>query len=282
MVPVTQLVYLSSQTFNYKKKTRHACLQQEQQLPAKLGSLQLFAEGYQEAKTFFRSINHQMREELLADKTFLFEFQKMVILDYIIRNTERGMDNWLIRRQKIPILLVKIVAIDHGLSFPYRHPSQCRSFPYSWAKMPYAKVPFMEEIRSLFQTKISNLTFSGELEQQLQIIFEASPHFRKELFQKQMEIVRGQMVNIADALNKQQTPEQLVKKQLVLVQKETIIEKICEYCQACSPKSTSPTVKIFITEIGPNEKQPTFKCTCERSIRWKKVAVDSEPLCSCW
>lgn len=31
---------------------------------------------------------------------FQLEFERMVILDYIIRNTDRGNDNWLVRYEK--------------------------------------------------------------------------------------------------------------------------------------------------------------------------------------
>ena len=30
------------------------------------------------------------------DEAFQYEFERLVILDYIIRNTDRGLDNWLI------------------------------------------------------------------------------------------------------------------------------------------------------------------------------------------
>ena len=130
MVPVTRLVYLSAPSFNYKRTTRNNCSNENKPLPPKLGSLQLFAENFLEAQAFFRSGTETFSTELVEDKRFLFEFQKLVILDYIIRNTDRGMDNWLLKRQIIPVPLVKIIAIDHGLSFPQRHPSQCRSFPY--------------------------------------------------------------------------------------------------------------------------------------------------------
>ena len=33
-------------------------------------------------------------------KQFQFQFEKLVILDYIIRNTDRGNDNWLIKYEK--------------------------------------------------------------------------------------------------------------------------------------------------------------------------------------
>lgn len=89
----------------------------------------------------------------------------MVVLDYIIRNTDRNNDNWLVRHIKKPsedqsssnadekeqdkdqekeemrsdvdeVLtwndkeienLIKIAAIDNGLAFPFKHPDQWRA-----------------------------------------------------------------------------------------------------------------------------------------------------------
>lgn len=34
------------------------------------------------------------------ERPFQLEFEKLVVLDYIIRNTDRGNDNWLISYEK--------------------------------------------------------------------------------------------------------------------------------------------------------------------------------------
>lgn len=36
----------------------------------------------------------------MVQKKFQFQFECLVVLDYIIRNTDRGNDNWLIRYDK--------------------------------------------------------------------------------------------------------------------------------------------------------------------------------------
>lgn len=56
-------------------------------------------EGYKDADYWIR----RFESEPLADsiqKQFQFEFERLVVLDYIIRNTDRGNDNWLIRYDK--------------------------------------------------------------------------------------------------------------------------------------------------------------------------------------
>jgi len=74
-------------------------------------------------------------------KEFQLQFERLVVLDYIIRNTDRGNDNWLIKYSKPsqPIETqpltswspkkcpIKVAAIDNGLAFPFKHPDEWRA-----------------------------------------------------------------------------------------------------------------------------------------------------------
>ena len=80
---------------------------------------------------------------------FQLQFERLVVLDYIIRNTDRGNDNWLIRYKKAKEVSnaeevidtsIEVAAIDNGLAFPIKHPDSWRAYPYHWAWLPYAKV----------------------------------------------------------------------------------------------------------------------------------------------
>ena len=78
-------------------------------------------------KTALKS-NHQcVDEDTLED--FQFEFEKLVVLDYIIRNTDRGNDNWLVKHEEGDggLTTIKIAAIDNGLAFPFKHPDEWRA-----------------------------------------------------------------------------------------------------------------------------------------------------------
>lgn len=56
----------------------------------------MFVEGYKDADYWLRRFEQEpLNTEL--NKSFQLQFERMVILDYIIRNTDRGNDNWLIR-----------------------------------------------------------------------------------------------------------------------------------------------------------------------------------------
>lgn len=56
----------------------------------------MFVDGYKDADYWLRRFEQEpLNTEL--NKSFQLQFERMVILDYIIRNTDRGNDNWLIR-----------------------------------------------------------------------------------------------------------------------------------------------------------------------------------------
>ena len=278
IVPVTNLVYLSSPSINYKKKVRKQCVMENMQMPLKLGSLQLFADGCEEAKKFFNA-RILPQEQLLVNICFLLEFQKMVILDYAIRNTDRGMDNWLITKQlDSPATTIKIIAIDHGLAFPFRHPSQFRSYPYSWSKMPFARKPFMEEIQELYLKNVCDVKFWDEVERELEIIFRTDRKFKEEIFQEQMELMRGQLANLADAIEKRESPFDLTQKQLIIIKKERIIEILCSNCI----QSQINLQKSQEIEKKSKDNVLKYKCTCQVKIKLKKVPISQQALFSCW
>jgi len=168
VVPRTKMVKLVSETFNYSRIDREKSHVKKIVydrfpsvgrrfhrigLPPKVGSFQIFVEGYKDADFWLR----RWESEPLPDtvkKQFQFQFEKLVILDYIIRNTDRGNDNWLIKYEKpevknsneevddwsiVKLPDVKIAAIDNGLAFPFKHPDSWRAYPFHWAWLSYAK-----------------------------------------------------------------------------------------------------------------------------------------------
>jgi len=59
-------------------------------------------EGYKDAEYWLRRLELAPLP-LNLQSHFQLQFEKLVVLDYIIRNTDRGNDNWLIRYDQ-PIL----------------------------------------------------------------------------------------------------------------------------------------------------------------------------------
>ncbi|KAJ8365345.1 hypothetical protein SKAU_G00141760 [Synaphobranchus kaupii] len=191
--PRTKVVYLASDTFNYsaidrvKSRGKRLALEKVPKvgqrfhrigLPPKVGSFQLF-----------------------------LQFERLVVLDYIIRNTDRGNDNWLVKYDcpmdiggardtdwvvvKEPI--IKIAAIDNGLAFPLKHPDSWRAYPFYWAWLAQAKEDLYE-------------------------LFKKDPGFDRGQFHKQIAVMRGQILNLSQALKDGKTPLQLVQMPPVIVE----------------------------------------------------------------
>ena len=209
VVPKTRVVYLASETFKYlridREKARAKRVFSEHfpkvgrrfhriGLPPKVGSFQCFVEGYKDADQLLRRFETEPLPEQTS-RDFLYKFQRLVVLDYIIRNTDRGNDNWLIKYERPEVVpdeqkqaeaastklaegdadatdsawnvieqpTVDLAAIDNGLAFPFKHPDSWRTYPYHWAWLPYAKMPFLQQVRDLVLPKLSDMNVVQEL-----------------------------------------------------------------------------------------------------------------------
>lgn len=235
VVPTTKTVALAAPNFCYGR-----CKKNQQAPYPKIGSFQLFVgEHFREAAFFASSSNggtassssaskqsfsssvsiFSQERRTVEDDAFLVQFQKFAILDFLIRNTDRGMHNWLIS----PVEL-KIAAIDNGLSFPHHHPDKYRSYPYSWASLPIAKLPFCGQIRSGLTPRLTNMRNWETWETGLKEIFFSDPEYDVSLFEHQMALFRGQILNVCAVL---QTPDAspsiLAKKPNLIVRKNVIV-----------------------------------------------------------
>ena len=148
LVPYTDIVSLSSKSFHYDYWDRRQYYRRRKPLPYKVGSFQIFLNGYKDANLFLREHpwpdqnnanfrtdsalkkkrrwsencrrSHDHEEDLDDESTlrpttpqsasrqrefwtdnlqlaFREQLEKLVILDYIMRNTDRGLDNWMIK-----------------------------------------------------------------------------------------------------------------------------------------------------------------------------------------
>uniref|UniRef100_A0A8C0EXF6 Phosphatidylinositol 4-kinase type 2 n=1 Tax=Bubo bubo TaxID=30461 RepID=A0A8C0EXF6_BUBBB len=246
IVPRTKVVYLASETFNYsaidrvKSRGKRLALEKVPKvgqrfnrigLPPKVGSFQIFVEGYKDADYWLRRFEAEPLPEN-TNRQLLLQFERLVVLDYIIRNTDRGNDNWLIKYDcpldsagvrdsdwvvvKEPI--IKLAAIDNGLAFPLKHPDSWRAYPFYWAWLPQAKIPFSQEIKDLILPKISDPNFVKDLEEDLYELFKKDPGFDRGQFHKQIAVMRGQILNLTQALKDGKSPLHLVQMPPVIVE----------------------------------------------------------------
>lgn len=297
------------------------------------GSFQLFVNGYKDADYWLRRFEQEPLPQKVTDN-FQLEFEKLVVLDYIIRNTDRGNDNWLIRYEQpkvtninnrnnyyhrtnslasmtstnsaaaaraplqnqyihpvtidndlpldddyngdggggiggngglssggsnkssdsaisvhsnhdvigsssgalgddtVPIQnfiaddwnmvqlpKIEIAAIDNGLAFPFKHPDSWRAYPYHWAWLPQAKIPFSNAIKEHVLPLLSDMNFVEELCSDLYELFKQDKGFDKRLFERQMAVMRGQILNLQQALKDNKSPVQLVQMPAVIVER---------------------------------------------------------------
>ncbi|KAG8510330.1 Phosphatidylinositol 4-kinase type 2-beta, partial [Galemys pyrenaicus] len=241
IVPKTRVVWLVSETFNYsaidraKSRGKKYALQKVPKVGRKFHRIglppKLFVEGYKEAEYWLRKFDADPLPENVR-KQFQSQFERLVILDYIIRNTDRGNDNWLIKYEKqnngkkieeTPANdkdpLIQIAAIDNGLAFPFKHPDEWRAYPFHWAWLPQAKVPFSEETRNLILPFISDMNFVQDLCEDLYELFKIDKGFDKATFESQMSVMRGQILNLTQALRDGKSPLQLVQMPCVIVER---------------------------------------------------------------
>lgn len=206
------------------------------------GSFQLFVDGYKDADYWLRRFEVEPLPQNLAQK-FQLQFERLVVLDYIIRNTDRGNDNWLIKYEHPTITNgnpipgahveltetadwsmvhppeISIAAIDNGLAFPYKHPDSWRAYPYHWAWLPQAKVPFSKETKDLVLPLLADMNFVQDLCDDLYLLFKQDKGFDRSFYERQMSVMRGQILNLTQALKDGKSPVQLVQMPAVVVER---------------------------------------------------------------
>jgi len=162
-----------------------------------------------------------------------------VILDYIIRNTDRGNDNWLIKYVKPELVKkdggeasadgedwtevkpahINVAAIDNGLAFPIKHPDSWRAYPYHWAWLSQAKTPFSQQTKDLVLAKLSDMNFVQDLCDDMYNLFKTDKGFDRHMYEKQMSVMRGQILNLSQALKDGKSPLQLVQMPVIFVER---------------------------------------------------------------
>lgn len=185
MVPRTEVIELSSPVFNNIVKRTIDNLHVKigsKSLPVKMGSFQTFLHGFSDAGSVLKRL---VEKPLPADahRSYIYQFQKLVILDYVIRNTDRNTDNWLVRIDEGPAspgssgVTITVRAIDNGLAFPIVHPAGMRTFPFQWALVPIASEPFLPEMLE-FAERLANAEIMEDLLASLCLLFKLDPAYR--------------------------------------------------------------------------------------------------------
>lgn len=303
MVPRTELVELSSPSFHYAFADRKAFETESQALPAKIGSYQVFLNGYVNASDFLRkhpwpsrarsealmlrdfddeSRAHQVSRkkqkarlrncgialkrlllcrpssaEHLAEQheedlerqqrhsngsdgsystpdgfhwtsrrmeQFRLQLEKLVVLDYLMRNTDRGLDNFMVKHDQATDQ-VTIGAIDNSLSFPIKHPNEIRQYPFGWLFLPTDLIglPFSQPTRSHLLPILDDPVWWQQTVQGLREIFQRDPYFANDKFERQMSVLRGQGWNLVQSLrNEEEGPLDLCAREKKFIRQKIV------------------------------------------------------------
>lgn len=199
-----------------------------------------------------RAANEYWSPEL--QQSFREELEKLVILDYVMRNTDRGTDNWMIRidKEKNRATIVKeppqkngdgynrrnesmtpvpdangddssiprIGAIDNSLSWPWKHPDAWRSYPFGWLFMPVSLIgrPFSEKTKRHFLPLLTSKEWWSDTQVKLRRCFELDADFQEKMFARQMAVMKGQAFNVVETLKtSDHGPLELTRRNRVLV-----------------------------------------------------------------
>lgn len=128
---------------------------------------------------------------------------------------DHGNDEWNV----VHLPEIKVAAIDNGLAFPFKHPDSWRAYPYHWSWLNQAKIPFSQEIKDLVLPPLSDMNFVEDLCNDLLELFKQDKGFDRSLFEKQMGVMRGQILNLTQALKDGKSPVQLVQMPAVIVER---------------------------------------------------------------
>ncbi|VDN17059.1 unnamed protein product [Gongylonema pulchrum] len=219
IVPKTRIVKMAAPTFFYPKR---CCSALEEEVSPKIGSYQFFVHGYRPAYDVVPGWELAGTNDPLTPverQRFLLLFQKMCVLDYVIRNTDRNMDNWLIRY--IPGETLDLAAIDNGLAFPIKHPETAtvlRPFVYGWANMECAREPWNDALRSRLLQLLTPL-FVHRLCIEIKRLFMIDTSNNRFLINSQLKVFRGQLWNLRLALMENEPPLKMIQRPLVVVSK---------------------------------------------------------------
>ncbi|RYO87200.1 hypothetical protein DL764_008897 [Monosporascus ibericus] len=169
-------------------------------------------------------------------QSFREELEKLVILDYIMRNTDRGLDNWMIKvdwetqdvsiASEPPQLNMDVGGsnddeeddgqparpVDPSQSKPARStqpnpyraqkPMDANGFPFGWLFLPVDLIgrPFSQKTRDHFLPLLTSSQWWSETQYALRKDFQIDPDFQEKMFSRQMAVMKGQAWNVVETL----------------------------------------------------------------------------------
>ncbi|PWN26229.1 hypothetical protein BDZ90DRAFT_233363 [Jaminaea rosea] len=159
--------------------------------------------------------------------SFRLELEKLVVFDYLCRNTDRGLDNFMIHHVKgTTSESVKLGAIDNSLAWPIKHPDGIRDYPFGWLYLPVDIIggPFHQCTKDHFLPLLASPQWWRETEMALKELFQQDKHFNEKLFESQMAVFKGQGWNVLQSLRcEDEGPLELCARRKKVVHQSTVM-----------------------------------------------------------
>ncbi|TKY86572.1 hypothetical protein EX895_004721 [Sporisorium graminicola] len=162
---------------------------------------------------------------------FRLQLERLVVLDFLMRNTDRGLDNFMIKHD-VDKDEIRIGAIDNSLSFPLKHPNEIRQYPFGWLFLPSDLIglPFSQETREHLLPILNDPVWWQGTVKGLRRVFEQDPWFDEAKFERQMSVMRGQGWNLVQCLQEaEEGPLDLCAREKKLIRQEVVevpVEKL--------------------------------------------------------
>ncbi|GEM10044.1 phosphatidylinositol 4-kinase type II subunit alpha [Rhodotorula toruloides] len=211
-------------------------------------------------------------EEMVA--SFRHELEKLVILDFSIRNTDRGLDNFMARvcydtsDGHPPHPHFHLAAIDNSLAFPHQHPFGWRAFLYGWLNLPLSLVgqPWSASTRKAFLPKLSDPGWWRELRRELRREFKKDKTFREDVWERQWAVVKGQGWNLVQSLTSEdEGPVELCRRPKMLVREEFALTAV-----EPTPSVVPPFIRRQDSVPLPSTSQDDLPSPSSRPSLWNR------------
>ncbi len=116
-------------------------------------------------------------------------------------------------------------AIDNGLAFPFKHPDHWRSYPYGWAYIPVAHVPFSKKSREIYLPLLTSRSWWVGLTRDLKKLFQVDTDFNEKLFRRQIAVMKGQVFNLVQVLSRGMEGKEVSTRYLATFRHNDIAKK---------------------------------------------------------
>lgn len=238
-------------------------------------------------------ITFEWTKELMQD--FRLELEKLVCFDYLIRNTDRGLDNFMVKvvdpsfneqGEQTQRRRLFLAAIDNSLAFPWKHPAGIRSYPWGWLYLPTDLIggPFSLQTRQTFIEHLRSASWWQQTRNDLESLFKKDDHFDTKKFEGQMDVLRGQGWNLLESLrNEDEGPLELCAREKRLVEQRSEIHEAYDlfnldgFHHPLTPQALAVKARL-LAQLSDEQRRSTAHPQSAKSVEPRSIPQRTDAL----